>query len=268
MIPEYISVRLRLLRLSVIYTWQQESAYFANNWASLASTLLYTLTYIVFINVVFSNVKFLAGYDRQQMLFFSLMGQLQFYAINSWSTDNINNLVDDVNKGNLDLLLIRPLPALFYVSFRAVDFIGFLRDGLVPLVVLASIIDWRSLHLTLPHVAAAALIFFCGQIGCHVVQLLLALPVFWNGEAEQFFGMWYSLSDVDIPYEGLSKGLKVTMTVLIPVLLGTSVAASAALGKGSSRELLAIALAVAAVALMVRVSAWRFALKNYTSASS
>ena len=81
---EAITDRLLILKANTIFTLQKETAYWANNWASVFSTLFYTLTMLLFINVLYANVTLFVGYTKQEMLlfFFSLfyLGQhLRFY---------------------------------------------------------------------------------------------------------------------------------------------------------------------------------------------
>src|SRR3990167_9318864 len=108
-----ISDRAAILKVGIVYTFQQETAYWTNNWANLLSPFFYTLSMVLFIDVIYANVDLVAGYTRNQMLLFLFNGQIAFYT--GWLFHkNLQELIVSVNKGSLDLLLVKPMPSLFY----------------------------------------------------------------------------------------------------------------------------------------------------------
>lgn len=260
--------RVRVLGINIVNTYREETAYFANNWANVISTTVYTFTYLAFVHILYSNVTTIAGYTRDEMLFFTLVGQFNFYTLFSWSDGNLSNLIQDVNRGNLDLILTRPLPHLFYVSTRRITLVRLIRDSLVPIVAVYIVINWNTITLEVHNVLAGLVVMVSGLISFHVVQFYLALPVFWKGEAQQVFNMSYVLFNQDIPYEGYPLTLRTALTVLVPIITATALTTSVMLGKTDAPLMAGIAVCVALVALLLRRAGWRMALRNYSSASS
>ena len=125
-----IKERLIILKFNLIYTFKNETAYWADNIGSLFSTTFYNIAYVSFIGVLFSNTKNIAGYDYNQMLFFYLIAELCAYLNGSLNLWNMQALIESVNKGELDLLLTKPISSLFYVSFRNIKIFSFVRDGI------------------------------------------------------------------------------------------------------------------------------------------
>ena len=110
-----IKLRLVLFCANSVFTFQQETAYWANNWTSIFSSTFYMISTIIFIDVVYSNIQLLAGYTRDQMLLFLLVGQSVYYL--GWVIQgNLDELISSVNRGNLDLILAKPVPSLIVVA--------------------------------------------------------------------------------------------------------------------------------------------------------
>lgn len=264
----YIRKRIRILGINIVNTFNIETAYPAENWANLFSTAFYTLSYLLFLEVIFGNVKTLAGYSKNDMLFFTVLGQAAFYTMYTWSYDNLQNLIESVHKGELDLLLTKPIPTLFYVSTRTFTVIRLVRDSLIPLIMIAILVDWPALHLTFWHVVAGLVIFALGQWVVHVLQFLLVLPAFWNGQSQALLRLSYTLTGPDIPLEGLPRFWKVFLTTLLPVCVPVAMAVSVMLGRSDARTAIIWVVTLAIVASVVRIQAWKKALSVYNSASS
>ena len=263
-----VSSRLALLRLNFRATYERESAYVWQNWGSLFSTLAYTTVAMLFVTVVYSNVRQVAGYSQDEMLFLLLVGQVNFYMVFNWSFDNLEQLIVDVNRGDLDLALTKPLPALFYLCTRKASLVQLLRDSLPPIVLISLSIHWVNIHAALAHVAAGIVVFACGVLAMHTLQFLLAVPVFWLGESTAIFSLVWAIDGEDIPYEGYPRGLRIALTYFVPILVSGSLCASVILGKAPALPFALGALATATGCLALRAWAWQKALRAYTSASS
>lgn len=264
----FIFERLAILAINVRNTYEEETAYFANNWAHILSTTVFTLTYLVFINVLYANVDSIAGNSKDEMLFFTLINQLNFYSLFSWSYHNLDELIKDVNRGDLDMILTKPLPHLFYITFRKVSVIQLLRDATIPLIAVISVINWSELSLNRTSLLAGIVVLICGQIAFHTVQFFLAIPVFWKGESRTLFNLAYTLFNPNIPFEGYPTILKVGLTVFLPILISTALSTSVILNKTNPLLMVIFSVSIAATCLALKSWGWKLALRNYTSASS
>jgi ABC-2 type transport system permease protein len=260
--------RVAILKINIRNSYLQETAYFGNNWASVLSTVLYTATYLLFVNVIFSNVQLLAGYNKNEMLFLTLMGQLNYYTLATISLPNADKMIEDVNRGNLDLILVRPVPSLFYVSLRDINLLGFFKVAAIPLLFIASTMDWSALSFSSTTVLLGAVSFIFGIIAGDAVKFLLSLPVFWQGEAQELSTFIYPLTSGNFPWEGLGTGMKIGFGVILPTLISISIASSVFLSKSDPYTLTGWAIAVGSLFLWLKITTWKYALRNYTSASS
>lgn len=264
-----IKDRLSLLKTNAINSYRVQTAYFFENWASLASTTFYVLTMLLFIKIVYSNVNSFAGYAENEMIFLILFGQLNFYTDWIWNTNNILSLIESVRSGELDLILSKPIPSLFFVTFRDISLINRLKDGIPNLLLITILIDWGNINTTWDKVIVGLLIFLCGQIAWHCFRFLFALPVFFIGQSGQLFQISGTLGSTnDIPFEGFTGKLRTVFISIIPALITAQMSVSVILGKSNQYVMLLVALSVTIFFLILKQIGWIISLKHYSSASS
>jgi len=268
---ESLKERLVLLKANTIYTAQRELAYAGNNWASILSTTFYTFSVLIFIKVIYSNVQTVAGYSYNEMLIFFFVSQMTYYSNYLVTVRNLNDLIPDVNKGNLDMILIKPVPSLYFLMTRSISLVSIATDAIPPTLAIIFSINWHALSITFSTLIISVFIWIFGLIALHTFQLLSALPVFWFGESANILDLasgTASASGTMIPLEGYGKNLQKLLGTVIPMLIASGFTTSILLGKSNPIVLFVWALVVAIVAIYVKNVAWKFALKHYTSASS
>jgi ABC-2 type transport system permease protein len=267
---EAIQYRVTLMKAFAIYTFQQELAYSANNWGNVLSTTFYMLSTILFINILYANVDLIAGYSKNQMLFFLFVGQVGFYTL--WFVfSNLQEFILDINKGNLDLLLVRPAPTMLFVSFRKIKLFSTIRDAIPPTLALTLAINWNDLALRPVNLVAGIMICFLGLIAVYLMHFIATLPAFWIGESSNILSLSaeveYNVGKI-IPLEGYGKEMKILFGVGVPVLISTGFATSVMLGKSAPTDLLLASMFVVCGFFILRQLLWKVALRAYTSASS
>lgn len=231
------------------------------------STTTYTLMSVVFIHVLISKFHLIAGYGLNQLLFFNLLGQVAYFSTNGFFKPSIDLFITSVKKGNLDFTLLRPVPSLFYVSFRKIPLVSTFRDSLNVLIYIF-IIDWKALNLHPYNFLIGFLILILGIITWHCVMFILSFAVFWFGESKRIFFLNQSVADGDgsIPYEGFPKNLRFFLTFIIPSLLVCPLPVSVALSKASPNWIY-WSIICASIFIFLKKWVWTKGLKAYTSAS-
>ncbi len=258
--------RLRVLWSLAKLSWQQETAYFANKLLAGLTPLMYVLSFLIFMTVLYQNVDSVAGYGRDEMFFLILVGQVSFYLYSLWG-NCAEYLERYVNPGTLDYVLVRPVPSLFYMTFHQLRPLNMLINLAGPLTPTWLVIDWPGLGLHLRNLPLAIVIFVCGVILYHQFQFIVSLVSFWTGRGRQATLLVYAASSQSIPLEGFSTTLRRLFLGAVPVFV-TSVVVSVMLGKANPLFWNAIMLAVLAVFSTIKRLAWGRALRQYSSASS
>lgn len=265
---EYFRIRWSIFTANTINTFHQETAYFANNWGGLLSTVFYTATLLLFINILYSNISIFAGYNKNTMMLLVFISQLSFYIAWFWSNDNLTLLYESVRDGKFDLVLVKPVPAEFFSVSQKISILVVMEVSLPNLILLATLIKWSQLPLNIMSCFFGALIFLFGQIIWHCFRFLFYMPVFWYGEAKRISSIPSAFESSNIPFEGFNGSLRFIFTIIIPVLLVSQLSVSVVLGKSNGPKMFLLSLIVAIIFLILKSYFWKKALKNYTSASS
>lgn len=267
-----LMIRWKILSSCTIFGFKESLAYSLNNWGNMLSMIIYMTTYLIFLDILFGKVKIIAGYGYAEMLFFTLIIQINFYLLYIVTQHNTEILDDSINSGELDLWLAKPVPALWFVSFRKIN-IGELVfsafPATIPLLVVMSD-KWGSLYLPFWGVVSGILCIILGQVIIHSFVFIIAMTAFFTGEGKHARNLGVEMSTFGdmIPLEGFPKFMKLIGLSIIPFMVQTALAVSFFLGKTTNYYYLIYVSALAVFFLWLKVVAWRFSLRHYSSASS
>jgi ABC-type uncharacterized transport system permease subunit len=229
------------------------------------------ITYLIFLSAIFGRVKTVAGYTFSEILLFTLVSQFNFYLSWIWSITSISNLGESVKSGGLDLILTKPLPALWYVSFSKVNLFMLLFEmwpATLPLIYL--IAKNHDFVISLSGMFLGALIFICGHIAIHCMQFVFGLVAFWTGEHKSTNSLSYQIAFFgdSIPIEAYPKWFLTIGVSVFPFLLHTALTTSFVLGKTTDVRWVLWSVLVMVVFLIIKKKMWEKALRAYSSASS
>ncbi|MBD1850352.1 ABC transporter permease [Leptolyngbya sp. FACHB-711] len=178
---------------------------------------------------------------------------------------NLNQIVDQVQKGTLDFVLLKPISSQFWLSLRRIS-----PWGLPDLIFGLILIGYAGTRLNLPPIAYVA----------SVIPILFGLLILYSlwfilGATSIWFVKIYNVTEVlrglleagRYPMAAYPVAYRVFFTFVVPVAFLTTIPAEVLLSRA---QVLWIAGAgiLAIVLLLFARSFWRFALRFYTSASS
>ncbi len=266
-----LTERLTLLRAGIVFTAQRELAYAGNNWASVLSTTFFTFSILIFVKIIYSNVQSIAGYSYNEMLVYFFIYQLTYYGNYVVTVRNLFDLIPDVNKGNLDMVLVKPVPSLFYLMSRSISIVSIITDAIPPTLAIVFSINWSVIEFSITGIIIGFVVWIFGLIALNSFQILAALPVFWFGESQNILDLANNIAaggGTMIPREGYSPTLRVLLGTIIPAIIAGGFTTSIVLNKVNPFSLLAWAGAVAIISTFIKNMAWNYALRHYSSASS
>jgi len=269
-LAESLRIRLRILQLGIKNSWLNDTAYPWDSVANVLGTIMFTLINILFFEVIYTRFDNIAGYSRNEILIFFFMSQLAYY-LNSITYYNVIRIDEYIRKGDFDMLLTKPMPALFYTTFRRISLFHLLRDGLPPLLMFGLFVDFHAVHITLTNLLFALVFIIMGLFLEHALAFLLAVSAVWFGRSRSIVHMSYVISQVitgRLPYEAMGKSLRILLTTVIPVAVTTAISTSVLLGKTPPLPLFWYVLCITVVFAFLRLYVWKLAMRNYTSASS
>ncbi|MCF2970902.1 ABC transporter permease [Synechococcus sp. Nb3U1] len=189
---------------------------------------------------------------------------LQGVAASSFNA-NLNRIVQQVQEGTLDFVLLKPISSQFWLSARV-----FSPWGLTDIAFGLLVILYAGMQLGLPAWA----------YGLGILPLLLGLVILYSlwfmlGATSIWFVKIYNVTEVlrglveagRFPIVAYPAAYRVFFTFIVPVAFLTTIPAETMLGRVQWEWLFGSGLL--AVGLLAGSHAfWRFALRFYTSASS
>lgn len=178
---------------------------------------------------------------------------------------NLNRIVEQVQQGTLDFVLLKPISSQFWLSLRAIS-----PWGLPDVVLGLGLIAYAGDRLGLPVWAYGwgLLTVLMGASILYSLWFILGATSIWFVKIYNVTEVLRGLLDAGrFPLTAYPAALRAFFTFVVPVAFLTTVPAKVFLGQSEALWLagsagLAIALPIASALF------WRFALRFYTSASS
>jgi len=264
--------KFKLFKVNTRYSAYETFAYALNNYGGLASTIFYMLTYLVFLKAIFGHVDTIAGYNYSEILFFTFVSQINYFVLWGFSTTNIENLYQIIRNGDLDLILIRPVPHLWFVTFRRVDISMIFFHAIPSIAPLVYLLIKNFGFIFDPwNVVAGVYSAAVGLVLIHCFQFVINSFTFWTEQGKNLFKLSCELNNSGeaIPFEGYPTVLRIIGLTVIPNLIHTTVTVSILLGKTAYVvPIVLYSTVVMIIFLKLKSYVWERGLKRYSSASS
>ncbi len=178
---------------------------------------------------------------------------------------NLNRIVDHVQQGTLDFVLLKPISSQFWLSTRTVSLWG-LSDLLFGLIIIAY--AGIQLGLTPINYLFGVLPLLFAIIGLYSLWFMLGSTSIWFVKTYNITEVLRGLLEAGrYPIVAYPTGYRVFFTFVVPVAFLTTVPAQAMLGRGEMIWIVTSGF-LAVTLLFASIGFWRFALRFYTSASS
>ncbi len=261
---KYISIYLLFAKNSLI----AQMEYRTNFFISVLIEIAFLLSKILYVIVVFNAGVDIYGLSPYEILMFIGSYTIITGVMDALYFPNFSKISEYVRNGDLDTLITKPISLQFLVTLRYVDY------GLaIPNVIAGSImvfVSWTNLNVDLSILNLAGYIFFLliGVIVTYPVLLFPSLLAFWIVKTQAINDITFALWDFNnMPMGIYGKWLQRIGVFIIPIFLITNFAPMFVLKRLSALDIIWAVIAPILFAILVRFF-WKFAMKNYTSASS
>jgi ABC-type uncharacterized transport system permease subunit len=259
----------RLIAAALKEQVRAEKAFLGNFWFGMIGRIIYNIMFLLFIDVLFKRVGNIAGYSQNDFLFMYFMAQFGFYITYACIFQAAQRLLLTVRTGNLDLLLLKPVPHRSFLYVQGLQPVDLFFTLVTTLPLVASQINWATLDIAAGPALLGAIIWICGIIICNTFVFALVLPAFKTGDATDTLSVFYSITALgSVPYGKLPIFMKILSLGVLPHLLLSGAAVEVMLQKGDTLAIILPVLAATVFSLGIYQFMWRYALRNYTSASS
>ncbi|BAU65241.1 hypothetical protein STA3757_26220 [Stanieria sp. NIES-3757] len=201
---------------------------------------------------------------QEALIVLGLFTLLQGFS-NTFLVPNLNRIVEQIEQGTLDFVLLKPISSQFWLSTRMVSPWGFpdLLFGII-LIIYAG----RQLHLNWQDYLISLIPVFFGVIILYSLWFILGATSIWFVKIYNVTEVLRGLLEAGrYPMVAYPAIYRVFFTFIVPVAFLTTVPAEAMLGRSELTWFFGAGI-LAIILLIISIFFWQFALRFYTSASS
>ena len=219
------------------------------------------------LSLLFGSSQRLGGWSWNQSLVVLGIYTLLDGVTSCWLQPNLSKIVNHVQNGTLDFVLLKPIDSQVWLSLRHCSPWG-LPGLLAGVVLIALAVVRESQAIEAADLALGLVLLVSAVLILYSLWFLLAGLSIW------FVKVWnatevlrYTLVAGRYPISAYPPALRLLFTFVLPVAFLTTVPAQALLGESSWLWSLGSLLAAAGCLVGTRLF-WGYALRHYTSASS
>lgn len=222
--------------------------------------------YFLFLFSVLSSSGRLAGYSREEVIWFFLVFNLVDISV-QFLFRGVYVFRPLIVSGNYDLDLLKPLPSFFRPLFGWTDILDF-----ITLVPLSAFIVWFIFHYQLVsnpwQIIAFLALFFAALILAFAFHLVVSAVCILTTEIDHLVWVYRDLTAMArFPTDIYRGTVRFVLTFVFPVVLLITFPAKALLGL-LSPEKIVFAVGLSLFLAYLALKFWYWGLRRYTSASS
>jgi ABC-2 type transport system permease protein len=261
----------RLLGAFARFGLATEMAFRANFLVKLSVEALWLGILLVFYLKLFDNTSLIAGWDRNEYLFFIGCHYALGGLVETLFLSNCTEFAELVRSGDLDMYLLRPIDEQFLVTCRTIDW-STAPNILEGAIIMAVALVGRGVPVEAWQVLAFVGLFACGCAMSYSFLLVLCSTSVWFVRNQSLLEMWWLFTTLmryprEIFVGRWASPFGWFFTFIIPVILVINVPAHIMVKVFQPGFVLLMAGATV-VLLVVSRRFFRHALRSYRSASS
>ena len=243
-------------------------SYRADFFVSLATSAAATVFSLGFVWTLFQKVPRLANWRMEEVLFLYGFSLIPFGLFNVLSMNLYEFGSTYIMEGKFDRVLLRPISSLFQVLFETFRIESF-HEVFVGLAILVWAARRLEHHWTLLDLFLLAFFGLCGGIIYVSVFLFLTTISFWFEDRVGIHPpFWNLLAFGRYPLSIYSGYIRFLLSWIVPFGFATFYPSVRLLGHAEFRGYSLLIPLVAAAALALAGTAWRFGLRHYSSTGS
>jgi len=261
-IRKYIRIWRQLSSLAIGSYWSNR----IDSAAYLAGKVFRFGFFLLMIISLFSFTDELAGYSKYEVVLFFLTFNL-IDVLSQALFRGIYAFRGDIQRGNFDFVLSKPVNPLFYSLSRLTDILDILF--LAPIILLIIYVMGKLPSLPGPtQVLLYVALVLAGMVIILGIHILSASITIWKIESENFIWLYREAMTIGrFPPEVYSPTIRALFTFIVPVIIAVAFPVKAVLHTLDWRWIL-FAMVYAAGFLGFSLLVWKASLKAYSSASS
>ncbi len=223
---------------------------------------------ILFIEIVFSRISTISGWNKEQMQFLGSIAQIISILYSTFLAGGVSYLQEEVRKGTFDFILLKPLDSQLFVSIS--------RFNLVPLMSITGPLLWilylivqKEVPIIPERIPFALLLILCGVLIRYSFGLGIAILSFVFTKVSALQSLQTSLfNQSHYPSSIFSGWIKIFLVYVVPVALLANAPTASLTGWFYSFQDAVILLLYTTIAVISCRYLYCMLVAKYTSASS
>lgn len=260
----YINVYKTLLRLN----FSLITAYRAGFINSIISTCLWGAFQLIWVLLLTSRIDTFYGWSKNELIFltanyvFIVVGL--FHIVFSRNFDRFSRIID---RGELDLVLVKPIDSQFLLSTWYFNYAYFFRFIIgVPIIIYLTI--RIGISISFINIFSYIILVLFSIVLMYSIWLAFSTLLIWFPRLSNITSFLYNLNGVSrFPPEMIYELKSFILFLLIPLTLLSAIPTKVLFRKALAGEI-ALLILFAVLAFFLTRKFWKFALRYYTSASS
>ncbi|MBI4990875.1 ABC-2 family transporter protein [Candidatus Gottesmanbacteria bacterium] len=259
---------LRYIKVWLILSINSFQTFFLSRFGAvifLTGKIVRFILYLVFLVLLVSKTKILAGYNLWQVILFYLTFNF-IDSITQMLFREVYRFRQYILSGNFDLLLVKPVNSLFRILFGGTDFLDFIT--LLPFIIFIIIVIAQ-----LPQISLLGLLFYLLLLinaitiamSFHILVMALAILTLEIDHAIMIYRDFTGMGKLPVDIYG--EPLRSFVTFVIPVGIMMTFPVKSLVGL-LSFDAVIMAFVFGIILFIVSLTVWNYSLRQYTSASS
>lgn len=219
---------MRYVRIIIYFTrmcLMRETLFRTNFIIRIFTDLAWLFGTLVFLKIITGRYESIAGWNVNTLYILFGTHYIINYLMTAFFIINGIMLGPNINGGMLDQVLLKPVPAIFAVSFGLVDLSSFVQ------IFIGGVMVWWGCTTSMCEITLLSFVIYLIQIICGVLILYgmlfsLMYLAFWFRRTQGLEQIYYSTYDFrSFPAEIYPVKVRLIFTVIIPLTLVANPAA-------------------------------------------
>lgn len=251
--------RLLLFNLSMLF------AYRANFVNSVLSSLAWGIFSVLSIILLTSKTSIVFGWKREELYILAGCFSIAWGIFITLFSRNFDRFPRIINRGELDLILTKPMDSQFLLSFWIINYTSILRI-IIGIIFVFYIAQKTGINIDFQQILGFCLLTIFGLSLLYSIWFLITGITIWFSRLSNITELLYSITSISgRPPEMFKEFSQYVFLFLFPLTLVVATPTRYLLGKGSF-ENITLLLLISVFFLVASRLFWKFALRFYTSA--
>ncbi|MDR2045187.1 MAG: ABC-2 family transporter protein [Clostridium sp.] len=261
-----VKKHMRIYGLFIKNCAMQQMEYRANFLIHIVVECIYVASKLLYVMIAYQAGSEISGLTAEQITLFIGTFMILTAVYTGLFMDNFYGISNKVKKGELDMMMVKPVSLQFYTSMRGVNLALPVPNLLVGGAMVCTSWSRMGIRVSAGNILLYIALLVCGIVLTYSIFLFPQLLAFWTVQTGAIVEMTDKLWDFNnMPMKIYGRWIQRIGTFVIPVFCITNFPVMSVLGSLSPVQKIWAAAAPAAFAVLVRI-AWKGSVRHYSSA--